>query len=216
MKRAALGFRMHSGWGVLVAVSGDGDSVQLVERRRIVVTDSGMPGATQPYHYGASLELAEAERHIANCAAVSERLALAAVGEVVRGLKVRKYRIEGAAVLLASGRALPTLAKILAAHPLIHTAEGEFFRRAVRGACERLKVSVAAIPERELEERAKAAFGKGGGSVQRRLATLGSSVGPPWTKDHKAAALAALMVLASKQLIAASNQLHYAAGPADV
>jgi hypothetical protein len=183
---------------VLVAVSGDGDSVEIVDRRRIVVTDSGMPGATQPYHYGASLELPEAEKHIANCAALSERLALAAIESMVRELEERKYRMAGAAVLLASGRALPTLAKILAAHPLIHTAEGEFFRRAVRDACERLKISVAAIPERALEERAKTAFGKGAGSVQRRIATLGSSVGPPWTKDHKAATLAALMVLAGK------------------
>jgi hypothetical protein len=198
MKRAALGFRMHSGWGVLIAVSGDGHSLEILDRRRIVVTDSGMPGATQPYHYGASLELAEAERHIANCAALSERLALAAVGEVVRGLEERTYRTEGAAVLLASGRALPPLAKILAAHPLIHTAEGEFFRNVVRQACERLKIAILAIPERELEERAKAVFGKEAGLLQRRIATLGSSVGPPWTKDHKAAALAALMVLAGK------------------
>ncbi|MGC1448991.1 MAG: hypothetical protein WA830_03045 [Candidatus Sulfotelmatobacter sp.] len=198
MKRAALGFRMHSGWGVLIAVSGDGHSVEILDRRRIVVTDSGMPGATQPYHYGASLEIAEAERHIANCAALSERLALAAVGEVVRGLEQRKYRTEKAAVLLASGRALPPLAKILAAHPLIHTAEGEFFRNVVRQACERLKIAILAIPERELEERAKAVLGKEAGLLQRRITTLGRSVGPPWTKDHKAAALAALVVLADK------------------
>lgn len=198
MKRAALGFRMHSGWGVLIAVSGDGHSVEILDRRRIVVTDSGMPGATQPYHYGASLEIAEAARHIANCAALSERLALAAVGEVVRGLEQRKYRTEKAAVLLASGRALPPLAKILAAHPLIHTAEGEFFRNVVRQACERLKIAILAIPERELEERAKAVLGKEAGLLQRRITTLGRSVGPPWTKDHKAAALAALVVLADK------------------
>ena len=46
-----------------------------------------------------------------------------------------------------------------------------------------------------LEERAKAAFGNSAGGVQRRIATAGSSIGPPWTKDHKAAALAALIVL---------------------
>src|ERR1700693_2103772 len=39
MKRAALGVRMHSGWGVLVAISGDADSTEMVDRRRIVVTD---------------------------------------------------------------------------------------------------------------------------------------------------------------------------------
>lgn len=199
MKRAALGVRMHSGWGVLVALSGDAHSVELeiVDRRRIVTTDPTIPGANQPYHYAASLGLPESERYLANCAAVSERLALAAVAEVVRELDGRHYRIVGSAVLLASGRPLPSLAKILASHPLIHTAEGEFFRHAVRKACEGLKIPVTAIRERELEERAKTAFGNAASRVQRRIASLGSSIGPPWTKDHKTAALAASMILAS-------------------
>ncbi len=199
MKRAALGVRMHSGWGVLVALSGDAHSVELeiVDRRRIVTTDPRIPGANQPYHYAASLGLPESERYLANCAAVSERLALAAVAEVVRELDGRHYRIVGSAVLLASGRPLPSLAKILASHPLIHTAEGEFFRHAVRKACEGLKIPVTAIRERELEERAKTAFGNAASRVQRRIASLGSSIGPPWTKDHKTAALAASMILAS-------------------
>ena len=203
MPDAALGIRMHSGWGVLVAVSRDTNSIEVLDRRRIAITDQGIPGATQPYHYAANLVdrlgLPEAEKHIAYCAAVSERLALAAVEEVVRELDARHYRIIGSAVLLASGRPLPPLSKILAAHPLIHTAEGEFFRNAVRSACERLKVSVTAIPERELDERAKKAFGRAASQMQRTISTLGSSLGPPWTKDHKASALAALVVLANKK-----------------
>jgi hypothetical protein len=197
MKNAALGVRMHSGWGVLVAVCGDGDSLECVIRKRIVTTDPTMPGANQPYHYAVSLPFADAERYLANSAAVSERLAFAAVEEVVRELDGRDYRIVGSSVLLASGRPLPALAKILAAHPLIHTAEGEFFRNAVSKACERLKIPVTAIRERELDERAKPAFGNAVSQVQRRISTLGSSIGPPWTKDHKTAALAAAMILTS-------------------
>jgi len=219
MKRAALGVRMHSGWGVLVAVSGDANSVEveIIDRRRIVTTDPTIPGANQPYHYAASLGLSELglpesgfaesgfsepETYLANCAAVSERLALAAVQEVVRELDGRHYRLVGSAVLLASGRPLPSLAKILASHPLIHTAEGEFFRHAVSKACEGLQISVTAIRERELEERAKTAFGNAASRVQRRIASLGSSIGPPWTKDHKTAALAAAMILARKRTVA--------------
>jgi hypothetical protein len=195
MKRAALGVRMHSGWGVLVAVSGDAKSLEVMDRRRIVITDSGIPGANQPYHHAANLGLPESETYLANCASVSERLALAAIGEVVRELDGRHYRIVGSAVLLASGRPLPSLSKILASHPLIHTAEGEFFRNAIRSACERLKISVTATRERELDDRAKTAFGNVASRVQRRISSLGSSIGPPWTSDHKAAALAAAMIL---------------------
>ena len=208
MNRAALGVRMHSGWGVLVAVSGDANWVEVIDRRRIVATDPRIPGANQPYHYAASLALPESERYLANCAAVSERLALACVGEVVRELDGRDYGIVGSAVLLASGRPLPSLSKILTSHPLIHTAEGEFFRNAVSRACERLKISVTAIRERELDERAQTAFGNAASRVQRRISSLGSSIGPPWTKDHKRAALAASMILAREETVASPRAAH--------
>jgi hypothetical protein len=196
IKSAALGVGMHSGWGVLVAISGDANVVEIVDRRRIVTIDPTTPGAKQPYHYAASLEYPQAERYLVDCAAVSGRMALEAVGEVVRQLDALQYRILGSAILMASGRKLPSLSKILASHPLIHTAEGEFFRHAVRKACEALKITVTEIKERELDECARKAFGNAAGQVQQRIASLGSSVGPPWTKDHKSAALAASMILA--------------------
>ena len=195
MKRAALGFRMHSGWGVLVSVTGDPYEEEVIDRRRIAISDPAKPGANQPYHYAAALEFPAGERHLANCQAASEHLALTAIKQVVQELEARDFRIAGAAVLLASGRPLPSLAKILASHPLIHTAEGEFFRNSIRMACEQLQIPVEAIRERELEKRAKTAFGNAASRLQRRIASAGRSIGPPWTSDHKAAALAALLVL---------------------
>jgi hypothetical protein len=199
MKRAAFGVQMHSGWGVLVAVSGDADSVEILDRRRIVTADPEMPGAIQPYHFAAGHALPEQEKHLAHCAEASSRLAAKAMTEVIKELDGRRYRIVGAAVLLASGRSLPPLAKILAAHPLIHTAEGEFFRHAASKACADLHIPVTAIPVRELDERANAAFGNAARQMEDNVAKLGSSIGPPWTKDHKTAALAALLVLARKR-----------------
>jgi hypothetical protein len=196
MKRAALGFHMHSGWGVLVAVSRDADSVELLDRRRIVVADPEVHGAIQPYHFAAQLEPPEQEKHLAHCAASSSRLAATEIAEVVKELDGRHYGIVGVAILLASGRALPPLAKILAAHPLIHTAEGEFFRHAVHSACEVLQIPVTTIRVRELDARAKVAFANRAGQVQSSIASLGRSVGPPWTSDHKTAALAATLILA--------------------
>lgn len=208
MKRAALGVRMHSGWGVLVALSAGANLLEVLDRRRIVITDPGMPGANQPYHYASTLGLPNSETYLANCAAVSERLALAAIEEVVRELDGRHYRVVGSAVLLASGRPLPPLSKILASHPLIHTAEGEFFRNAVRKACEHLKIPGTSVRERELDERAKIAFGNGASRMQRRIANLGRSIGPPWTKDHKTAALAASMVLAGNDTVASPRSVQ--------
>jgi hypothetical protein len=200
MKPAALGVRMHSGWGVLVALAGDANSVEVIDRRRIVISDPTIPGTKQPYHHAVSFGfsasgLHESEKYLAGCAAVSERLAFAAIEEIIRELEGRDYRVVGSAVLLAASRPLPPLAKILGSHPLLHTAEGQFFRTAVIQACQRLKLAVEEIRERELEAQAKATFGTAAGRLQRRIADLGRSIGPPWTKDHKAAAMAALLIL---------------------
>jgi hypothetical protein len=97
MKRAALGLWMHSGWGVLVAVAGDATAVELMDRRRIVTADPRFPGANQPYHYAARLGPSESERYLANGAAASERLASAAVADLVRKLGLRQHHVVAAA-----------------------------------------------------------------------------------------------------------------------
>ena len=205
MKHAALGFRMHSGWGVLVAISAHVDSVEVIARRRLVTADPQLPGAKQPYHYAASLRLPEAEEYLTKCAAVSESLACVAIGDVVQELEGHDYQLLGSAVLLAAGRPLPSLAKILAAHSLIHTAEGEFFRNAVRKACERLKISVTTIRERELDEQVKKVLGDDAARVQQRIASLGLVIGPPWTKDYKLATLAAALIVGGKGTVNANS-----------
>jgi hypothetical protein len=224
MKRAAIGVRAHSGWAALVAVAGKPGAVQLLDRRRIVIADPQVPGTKQPYHFAEKLELQAAKKHLASCTTVSRRLALAAFRDVVQELN--GYEIAGAAILLASGRPLPSLPEILASHALIHTAEGEFFRQAVRQACEHLGICVKGIRERELGEgcalsvdhaqkeqtspfaqaqvldSATSCFQKRGSlsdfsSLQQEIAHLGKTVGPPWTQDQKMAAFAAMLVLVS-------------------
>ena len=153
-----------------------------------------MEGAKQPYHFAETLSLEEAERHLQKCAAVSERLALKAIRDMLEAVDARNYRTVGCAMLLASGRALPALPNILASHALVHTAEGEFFRNVVRKACERCRLPVEGFRERELDDRAKAIFGKAADGVRQRISSLGKTVGSPWTQEEKAAALAGLMV----------------------
>jgi hypothetical protein len=199
MKRAAIGVRMHSGWGALVAVSNNSGAVEVLDRRRISVTIPGTPGAIQPYHFVENFKLPEAESFLANCFAVSSRLASAAIREVLDELRSRKFRVVGSAILLASGRPLPPLQKILAAHPLIHTAEGEFFREAFSQASKALHLPVTGIRERDLDDRLQSTFAKSATRLRRQVSTLGRTLGPPWTREQKTATLAALLLLANKQ-----------------
>jgi hypothetical protein len=193
MKEAAFGIRVHSGWAVLVCVSGDPTSAEIVDRRRVVMIEPAMEGAKQPYHFAEHLVLEEAQRHLQKCEAASQRLATHAIREMLDGATARKYRVVGCAILLASGRALPDLSGILASHALIHTAEGEFFRAVVREACKRCGITVLGVRERQLDERADATFGKSAAKVRKHICELGKIVGSPWTRDEKVAALAALI-----------------------
>lgn len=194
MQPVCLGFRVHSGWGALVAVARQSGGWQVLERRRISVVDGKIAGHAQPYHFAREQPLAEAKKHIARCAAASLSLAQAALQEVVEKLS-REYCVKGAAVLLASGRPLPELERILASHPLIHTAEGEFFRKAFSEACAALGIPVTGIREKELAQRAQAVFKKSAAALPAELAAAAKHLGPPWSQDQKAAALAAAVVL---------------------
>jgi hypothetical protein len=198
MKQAAIGVRMHSGWGALVAVSNNAGTVEVIQRLRVVITPLGTRGGNQPYHFAKSLELPEAERFLGDYFVASKRLGLAAVQDLVRELG-GQYRVVGSAVLLASGRPLPPLSRILASHALIHAAEGEFFREVFSKACESLDLTVTGFQERSLDESVQTTFGKGATRMRQQVAALGRSLGPPWTQDQKMAALAALVVLANKQ-----------------
>jgi len=204
MQPAAIGVRVHSGWGALVAIAGAHGSEEIVERSKITIIDRKAAGAMQPYHYVEKLELDAAEKHLACFSANSNRLALQALSQLSVQLRARGFSLSGAAILLSSARPLPSLEKILASHALIHTAEGEFFRQAFRSAFEHLGIPVTGIRERDLEDHAQKTFGRAAAELKKRLDSLGRSLGPPWTKDQKTAALAAVMVL--KQSANAKSQ----------
>jgi hypothetical protein len=197
MKTAAIGVRVHSGWGALVAVSGIGQTAEILSRTRITVIDPKMPGAFQPYHFVEDFALPKAEAHIAKCAALSKTLAVVALRPIIEDLRSRDYRVKGCAILQGSGRPLPPLPQILAAHPLIHTAEGVFFRGIFQEAFEQLELRVARFRERDLDGQSAAILGRKAPALRKKIAAAGKQLGPPWTTDQKSAALAAFLLLAS-------------------
>jgi hypothetical protein len=198
MQRVAIGVRMHSGWGALVAVSYTSGKVEVVDRRRIPVIEGETQGAKQPYHFAENLDLPGAEKFLASCFATAKHLAAAALRDCVDELRRRHFSVVGAAVLLASGRKLPNLSKILASHAMIHAAEGEFFRNVFTKAGEELGISVTGFRERDVVECIATAYRQQGTRLERQVSTLGRFVGPPWTQDQKVATLAAVLVLANK------------------
>jgi hypothetical protein len=196
VKSAAIGVSVHCGWGAMVVMAGAPGREEVLDRRRLFIIDPKVKGASQPYHYVEEMEIRAAQRHLTRCAADSTRLALEALTGVSADLRGRGFTVMASSILLSSARPLPDLEEILASHPLIHTAEGEFFRQAFRGAFERLKIPVTGIRTCDLDDRAREAFGEAAPEVHKRIDAMGRSLGAPWTKDEKTAALAAAIVLA--------------------
>jgi hypothetical protein len=199
LKRAALGFRAHSGWAALVALTGTADAPAVILRRRLVIADPGISGSKQPFHAAEPMKFEDAESYIRRCTESTRSLAEAAVRVAVAELSGMGLRVAGSCVLQGSGRPTGDLAKILSAHPLIHTAEGQFFRNAIKHACEAGGLKFSGVKERELVDHAAAVLRMRVAELERRATELGKGIGPPWTQDQKLSAIAAWLVLADRQ-----------------
>src|SRR5262245_47904465 len=125
MQGCTIGIRVHSGWGALVAITGNDAGIEVIERRRVEIINPRVPGTAQPFHYAERQEISKARAHVARCADASKSLALDAMRLIVGALHGRGYQVAGVAVLLSSARPLPAFEKILESHAMIHAAEGE-------------------------------------------------------------------------------------------
>lgn len=193
--RAALGFRAHSGWAALVVIAGSPDVRVVIERRRVQIADLRIRGSLQPYHAAKEMQLAEAEAFLDRCGGATRRMAETAVREAVAELAGKGYAIAGACVLLGSGRPATSLAATLRSHPMIHTAEGDFFRGALKAACESCGLPVLGMREKELIRQAAATLGMAADDLRLRVAALGKSIGTPWRQDEKLCAMAGWLAL---------------------
>ena len=207
MRRAALGIRVHSGWGALVALALHNGSIEILDRRRITITGTIDNGASQPYHAARNLQLSEAEPFLANAFEAAHTAATSGLRDVIDVLRRQKYRVTGCAILMAAGRILPSLDRILAAHSLLHTAEGQFFRDAFAKACESNAIAITKIKERELDYSLRKKHGRDAARMKKKVQLLGRTIGSPWTADQKTATLAASLLLPSPKKISKSKRL---------
>jgi hypothetical protein len=198
MKAAAVGLRVHSGWTSLVVVAFEKGKPAVLTRQRPHLVQTFSYAFRQPYHTAEGMSLHEAEDFLGRQRSEARRLAGKALEAVQRDAAQQGYKVTRAALLTASGRPLPELAKILAAHSLIHAADGEFFREALLHACRAQRLAVTVIKDRELLAAGGARFKRRPAALAKQLAELGKPVGPPWSQDEKFATLAAWLALASR------------------
>lgn len=198
MKQAAVGFRAHSGWAALVAVTVEKGAPRVLARERVQLVETFTYRFRQPYHTAEKLPLSQAREFVARVEAEAERLAYRAIYKLQSDLQKQDINLMRCGLLLASGKALPNLEKILESHALIHTADGELFREAIRSACARCDVGTESIKEKELLEHAKSSLRVQPAALLHRVTELGKPFGSPWSQDEKFATVVAWLALVSE------------------
>lgn len=197
MKQAAVGFRVHSGWAAVVVVWLEKGAPVVLDRKRAHLVKTFSYTFRQPYHTAEKMPLAEAREFVAQVQTEARELAYHVIHEMQSSLNNLKIKLTRGNLLLASGRPLPDLEKILASHALIHTADGELFREAVVHGCTRCGLKMEDVKERELLERAAKTLHVQPSALLRRLTEIGKPFSSPWSQDEKFAALAAWLALRS-------------------
>ena len=197
MKQAAVGFRVHSGWAAAVAVSLEKGAPVVLVRQRVHLVETFTYEFRQPYHTAEKMLDGQARKFISRMQAEARRLAYRAIRELASRTQEQGVKLSRCGLLLASGRPLPALDKILASHALIHTADGELFREAILHASARCGLRDFRIKDKELLDRAGQVFRAKPNELVRRATELGRPLGPPWSQDEKFATLAAWLAIST-------------------
>jgi hypothetical protein len=194
---AALGFKMHTGWAVLIAVNETTSKFELLLRRRVELLPPGDSIPRFVYHHAAELSLTQAAKLIGQAESAACESARAAVGDALDHLRLLGVSVKAAGLASASKPVPTDLAAVLRSHPMIHTAEAALFRRAIASACEGRQLAVVSTREGEIWCATAGAWSLKEARLHKRVDDLRKSVGAPWGSDQKTATVHALLALAS-------------------
>jgi len=185
--------KAHSGWAALVVLGTRGGELEVIERSRLELVEEAW--AKQPYHAAEELASTEAAKLVKRGIDAAKRIALREFRSIVKRTRQSGFEILGCGLLVGEPMPKWSVAEILAVHFRMHKAEGVLFREVLAEAARACDVKLVAIPEKVLVKRAEEVFATSKDSLSQRITALGKSVGAPWGKDQKDAAVAAMIAL---------------------
>ena len=180
--RTALGLSVHTGWAAGVLLSADD---RVLARFHVDMGKAEHGGNVHAYHAAV-----EAKDPVATIERV-RTWALAGARSAFDAM-TSEHTIAECAIITGNVPSPPSLEKILASHAALHTAEGELFRDVLAKVAEERRIAVRRIAAKQLQSDAQRALD----DPDAWAKALGKGLGPPWSKDHRDAALAAKLTLA--------------------
>ena len=193
--KVAYGLKAHSGWAALVVLGKSDGEFVVVDRRRVELVEKEW--ARQPYHAAEELEASEARKLVKRGIDAAHRIAMREMRAALRRERERNNEIAACAVLVGNPMPDWSVEQILAVHFRMHQAEGVLFRDALIDAASKCSLNVIELPEKTLLAHAEKTLQTSAANLSKNISAIGKLAGPPWGKDQKDAALAAMMVLGS-------------------
>jgi hypothetical protein len=191
--KVALGWKAHSGWASLIVLGKWGREWEVVDRRRVELIEEEW--AKQPYHAAEDLPPDAAREMVKRGIEAARRIATREMRAAIKREMERGNEVKACAVLVGNPMPDWSTDEILAVHFRMHKAEGVLFRDALVGGAKTCRLRAIEIPEKRLTAQAEKALGMKAGALAKALSLLGQTVGPPWGKDQKEAALVAMVAL---------------------
>jgi len=189
--KAAIGASVHYGRAELIAIAVEDGAPRFLDRRRVELIADGLPSA--PYHREA-LEL-----DIGAATALVDRVKRSVADHARTAISTMLTTWRAWSLILPASpydRLPDSLEEVPGSRSLTLAADGMLYREALARAASELGMEVRRYPRRtDPALLAAAAMGVAVTEVDALIARFGREAGPPWRKDHKLAAAAALSVL---------------------
>jgi len=187
MRNAVIGVADHSGWAVLVTVTGDGT---LLDRRRIELIASDLP--TLPHHHEAQkLPLEDALDLIGRVRVSAEKHAKLALDALAVSSRIMGIAIRECPPLP------PTIAERIKDYRAQCVADTVMYRTALAGAAEAKGWDVHWYQRKNVLDAARDALHVA--DLDAHFLNVRKSIGPPWTNDHKVAMAAAIVAASDRR-----------------
>ncbi len=190
----AIGLRVKTGRATVVVLSGPASAPIVLARKSIQLWDPAIPESHQPYHAELELPAEESARVVPRALEAVERVALAALRELVDEVRASRRPICAIAMVTGSGTDPESIRNL---HMRAHAREGQLFPRALAAAAKLLRIPALTIVEADAFTKGATALSKTPAALKDEVTELGRAVGKPWGSEEKTAAAAAWLALVS-------------------
>ncbi len=196
MLRAAIGFRVKSGWATAVLLAGPIKSPRVLDRRVVDLCDPNIPESRQPFHSALGVHEAADEKVVAPLRKIVERCTNRSVAKLIKDYRNGGHDLCSAGLVVGS-----EIDPVMIKNPHIraHAFEGRLFREVLAAALRSNGLDCLVIVEREIYHVATTRLRQPENELKRSVAELGRALSGPWRADEKTATLAAWLALAAQK-----------------